>query len=122
MEWLTTLLRAFAQPFQWWIVVAPWERGLRIRLGKAAAELAPGIHWRIPFLDRIYLQSVRTRTITETYQTISSQDGCTLVLSIAIDFVITDLRQMFDTLSSPEATLKCRATAAIAEFVALRNR
>src|SRR5467141_2687015 len=102
MEWLATLLRAFAQPFQWWIVIAPWEQGLRVRIGKIAAELGPGIHFRIPFFDRIYVQSIRLRTIMRSNQTVSSFDGHPLALSFSIDFSITNLREMFDTLSSPE--------------------
>lgn len=122
MEWLTTLLRGIIQPFQWWIVVAPWERGLRVRLGRIAADLTPGIHWRIPFLDRIYLQSIRLRTITKDHITVSSFDGHPLAISIAIDFAIVDLRRLFNTMSSPEATLHAQASAAIAQFVSERKR
>ena len=64
MEWLSTIVRSLWRPFQWWVVVAQWELGLRIRLGKKTKALNPGIHFRIPFLDRIYIQSARLRTIS----------------------------------------------------------
>lgn len=122
MEWLTTLLKTFSRPFQWWVVVAPWERGIRIRLGKVAAELAPGIHFRIPFLDRVHVQSVRLRTIWQSDQAVSSRDGHTLTLALAIDFSIVDLRQMFDSLSSPAHTLRFRAAAACAAYASKRDK
>jgi len=122
MEWLTTLFRAFAKPFQWWIVVGPWERGLRIRLGKVAADLAPGIHFRIPFLDRIHLQSIRLRSIADSNHTAASRDHHTVTVGIAIDYSIVNLGVLFNILSSPEATLRFRAAAAIAKFVGSKDR
>lgn len=117
MGWLNTILQAFAKPFQWWVVVAPWERGLRVRLGKVAADLAPGIHLRIPFLDRILLQSIRLRTVFMSGLTVTTADGHPIIVSIAIDFAITDLRQMFDSLSAPDVTLRYRAAAAVADYL-----
>lgn len=117
MEWLTTLFRAFAKPFQWWVVVGPWERGLRIRLGKVAAVLAPGIHFRIPFLDRIHVQSVRLRTLYLSGLTVTTRDGHALTVAMAIDFSIGDLLLMFNSLSAPDRTLQYRAAAALASFV-----
>lgn len=116
MEWIATLLKSFARPFQWWVTIGPWERGLRIRLGKVAADLAPGIHFRIPFLDRVYVQSIRLRTIEDTGLTAMTKDGHTITASIAIDFAIEDVREMFNTLSSPEVTLRKRAAAALVAF------
>ena len=46
----------------WVVVVAPWEQALRIRWGKTATLLKGGVYLRIPFIDRIYRQSVRKRT------------------------------------------------------------
>src|SRR5258706_12526810 len=122
MNWFTQLFQTFGSFLQWWIVVAPWERGLRVRLGKVAAELSPGIHFRIPFLDRIYLQRIRKRTVARTNQTVSTKDGLPITITVAIDFTVTDLRLLFDSLSSPEATLQYRVSSHIAEFVFQRTR
>jgi len=122
MEWLTTIFRSFSKIFQWWVVVAPWERALRVRLGKIAADLAPGIHFRIPFLDRILLQSIRLRTVWDSAHTVSSRDGHTLTVGVAIDFAIVDLRLMFESLSSPEVTLRYRAASAITRFASQNDR
>lgn len=122
MEWLTTLFRAFAKPFQWWVVVGPWEQGLRIRLGKTAANLAPGIHFRIPFLDRVHVQSVRLRTIWTMGQTFTTRDSHPITVAIAVDFAITDLPKMFNSLAAPDKTLIYRASAAIGAFISTIDR
>jgi len=122
MSWLSIILKAFARPFQWWIVVAPWEHGLRVRLGKVSKLLLPGIHFRIPFLDRIYTQSIRLRTIWDGCQTITSADGFCLTVGISIDFIIADLKELFNSLSAPEATLRFHAASAVTEFVSSKNR
>lgn len=122
MEWLTTLLQTFAKPFQWWVVVAPWERGLRIRLGKVVVHLTPGIHFRIPFLDRVHVQSVRLRTLLVTSQSFTTKDGQPVTVSFTVEFSIVDLRLMFDSLSAPDKTLMYRAAAAIGDFIGAHDK
>jgi hypothetical protein len=43
----------------WWVTVAPWERALRVRLGKRVTLLGPGVHLRIPVADRVFGDSGR---------------------------------------------------------------
>jgi hypothetical protein len=122
MHWLSTLFQVLGKPFQWWVVVAPWEQGLRVRLGRTSAFLAPGIHLRVPFLDRVYVQSVRLRTLIETNQTATTKDRRTVTFSLATDFCITDIRQLFEAFSSPEITIGAKALAAAAAYIAEHDR
>lgn len=115
---LSQILAAAWRPFQWWVTIAPWERGLRVRLGKVAATLEPGIHFRVPFLDRVYVQSVRLRIIEQEGQTITTADGKVLTVSIAVQFAIEDIAKLYATIAMPEMTLLSRAAALIAEHVA----
>lgn len=55
----------------------PWEAALRVRLGRRVVMLGPGFHLRIPFLDRTFVRSVRLRTISDSGQTVVTQDGDT---------------------------------------------
>lgn len=108
MTWLSQFFGAVAKPFKWWVTVAPWERGVLVRLGKTARELLPGPHWRIPLLDRVYVQSVRTRTITDTNLTATTADRKTVVLSFAVHFAIGDVIQLYNAVANPEHTLRSR--------------
>lgn len=121
MHWLTTLFQTIGKPFQWWTVVAIWENGIRIRLGKTATMLNPGIHLRIPFLDRVYVQSIRCRTFIDMNQTATTLDGKTITFSLATDFKINDMKQFFNSLSSPESTIGSRAVAVATQFIATNN-
>ena len=117
MAWLTQLLTAFSKPFKWWIVIAPWERGLRVRLGKTATTLIPGPHWRIPFLDRVYVQSIRLRTIMETNQTLSTKDGKVVTLSFAVRFIINDVAKLYQSVYNPETTMGTIVMSSVAQHV-----
>ncbi|CAN5389413.1 hypothetical protein BH09PLA1_BH09PLA1_26030 [soil metagenome] len=120
MTWLSQFFGLF-KPFQLWIVIAPWEAGLRVRLGRVARVLAPGIHLRIPMLDRVFVQSVRLRTITDSGQTIATLDGRVLTLAVAVSYAIADIRRLYETVSNPEQTLLNQVQGLIAETVAKRR-
>lgn len=46
IAWLSGVLNSW----KFWIVIAPWEVGVRIRLGRKAVALGPGLHLRIPWV------------------------------------------------------------------------
>ena len=106
MEWLTTIIRSLTKPFQWWVVIAEWESGLLVRLGKNSRVLIPGIHLRIPFLDRIYVQSIRLRTTSFCGMQCVTKDGKTAVVGAAVSFSIGNIKELYDSSSTPEFTLE----------------
>ena len=55
------ILSIIGDLFTWIVIVAPWEQALRIRLGKRVKLCKAGCYLRIPFIDRIYRQSIRRR-------------------------------------------------------------
>lgn len=118
MEWYTTLLRGFSKPFKWWLVVATWERGLRVRFGKNPKVLEPGLHFRIPYVDRVYVQSVRLRTLTDANINATTMDGRNIVVSVGIEFEIRDIAALYDSLSSPDQTIAARIAESIVRNVA----
>lgn len=118
MTWVTQLFDALVKPFRWWVVVAPWERGIRVRTGKSVKQLDPGIHLRIPLLDRIYVQTVRIRMISAQGQTIATSDGLVLTLSVAIQYAICDIVRVYNSVANLEDTLLNVIEGLIAEIVA----
>lgn len=116
-NWLSSILENAIKPFKWWIVVAPWERALVVRLGKKAKVLNPGIHLRIPFLDRIFVQSIRLRSITASNISTTSKDGKSIVISIGASFSIENIEKLFDSLSTPETTIINQLSNSIVEYI-----
>lgn len=111
------LLSAIGQIFTWFIAVAPWERCLRIRLGKHVKELGPGFYLKVPFVDRVYRQSVRRRLSVIRPQTLTTRDGRAISLSGAVGYTITDLKKLYNTLHDADDTIEAEVNSHIAEYV-----
>jgi hypothetical protein len=116
MNWLSQIFQFF-RAFQFWIVVAPWESGLRVRFGKQCTVLHPGPHLRIPFVDRIFVQAVRLRTISDSGQTMATRDGRCLTIAVTVSYAIEDIRKLYLSVSNPEQTLLGQIQGHVAEFV-----
>lgn len=99
MQWFSTVLQSMTRLFKWWVVVASWEQGVRVRFGKKTTRLDPGVHFRIPFLDRIYIQSTRTQVVHTYGQSISTPEGKVITFGIAVRFQIQDIVQLYNTVS-----------------------
>ena len=60
---IDTLLGAI-HLFQFWVVVAAYERGVVLRLGILHREIGPGLHWLIPLgFDRVWCEHTVPRTM-----------------------------------------------------------
>lgn len=118
---LTTIIQGAARPFKWWVTIASWEQGLRVRFGKRSRALPPGIHFRIPFLDRVYVQSTRAKTIVSSNQTMSTADGKVVTMSVSIIYEVSDILRMYEQASSPEDVLIFEALKVAAHEVSSRR-
>ncbi len=116
MGWVREIMQAGSKFFKWWVVVAPWEQALRIRGGKRAKLLHAGIHFRIPFWDRIYRQSVRMKAISVPSQTVSTADGMLIEVGMVLSFQVDNLERMYDTIDGT-GPLLAQASAAAADHI-----
>lgn len=121
MGWLSQIF-GFLKSFQFWFVVAPWESALRVRFGKQAKSLGPGPHWRVPFIDRVFVQPVRLRTISDTGQTVTTKDGDVLTLSLAIAYAVEDIAKLYNSVNNPECTLLTQMQGLVAEVISTTDR
>lgn len=118
---IATFFRQFAQVLTWFVVVAPWEQAIRIRLGKNKRLLEAGFYFRIPFIDRVFKQSVRRRVHVITPQTLTTLDRKIVTCGGAIGFSIQDLFKFYDTLESPNDTISNEVAGLITQFVGSKN-
>jgi len=117
MNAIIDLLRSFWRLFVWWVVIQPWEMGIRIRLGTRRTRLAPGLSFRIPFADAVYRQSVRLRFTTLPPQTVTTRDGKTLTMAGVLGYSIENVDLLYDTLHQAEDGLRSLTQGAIAGYV-----
>lgn len=114
---IVDLIQRIFGVFIWWAVIQPWEQGLRVRLGRHPILLQPGFHWRIPYVDAIYRQSVRRRYSGFGPQTVTTLDGHTLTIGGTLGYVVRDLLELYDRLQHPEDAIRAIAMGEIADFV-----
>lgn len=104
--------------FKWWVIISPWEQSVRVRLGRHAKLMGPGVHLAIPIVDRFYIQSIRHRVINLQNRTVTTADGKTIVIGAQLGYEVCDVMRLYQTLHDARATLENRAAGAIAEYVA----
>lgn len=121
MSWLREILTAGAKLFQWWVIVAPWEQGVRVRGGKNARLLEPGVRFRIPFWDRVYRQSLRERVVGVPPQTLTFTDGKAITMRIVVMYSIADLLQVYNTLEEVHAVVSGEAAGILSEYISGRD-
>src|SRR5688572_3368284 len=114
---LQSLFNTLSNAMRPWVVLAPWEAGIRIRLGRTVAVLQPGFNWKIPGVDRIYVQTTRLRISGLPTQTLTTADKRTLVIGGNVAYAIADIRRLYDTVHHAEDTIRCLASEAVAEVI-----
>lgn len=117
LKWLTEL----AKQVKLWAVIAPWERGIRVRLGKNAALLEPGVHLRIPLVDEIILFNNRLRIATFPGQTIRTADGHTVTVAGNVGFRIDDPLRAMLSLQQPEYSCAAVVQTSVSSYVTTRG-
>ena len=117
MHWLNTLFSKLGQLFNWWFVVVPWERAVRVRLGKRMSVIGPGIHLQIPFIDRVYVQNVRQRVSATTSQALTTRDGVTITIQAAFRFKIIDILKLYDSLHQVNSTICQEIEGHFSEYI-----
>lgn len=117
MEILGQLVQFIKEIFSWWFTVTPWEQAVFVRLGKNIKVLNSGFYFKIPFIDKVYIQSVRLRVVDLPMQTITTKDGVTITLKMMLKYSITDIYKLYNSISMPDSTLAGIIMAKIATYL-----
>lgn len=110
LEWLSRIFGSWKP----WVVVPPWDIGVRVRLGKTAGALRPGPHFRIPFLDEIVLVNTRLRIESTPMVTLPGRGPNTArCVSAVVGFRIEDPLKAMLRYNQPGAALLAVVQAAL---------
>lgn len=121
MGWLREVIDALMALFKWFFIVEPWDRAIRTRLGKNVRVYQPGIHFCIPYLDKVYVQNRRRRISPLDEQTLSTIDRKVVTVCGTIGYQIDDIMKLYRTLHQAEATVKMHAMQYVTEYIIERN-
>ena len=100
-----------------WIIVQPWQQGIRVRRGKKIKKLSSGMYFRIPYLDSVYIQETRLRMVQMNIQTLTSKDGKEVTINSSLGYSIENIEKLYETLYHPENTIVSLAMSAVADYV-----
>jgi len=117
MEAFKQILEYFSKLFQWWIIISPWEKAIRVRFGKNLKLLEAGTHFRIPLFDIIYLHSVRLRVVRMAPQTVTTKDGLTITISVVCGYSIKDVQKLHLKLFQPESTISNMIMGEVSTYI-----
>jgi len=115
---LNDIISQIVSMFQWWIVIAPWEQAIRVRRGKIIHPLGPGLHLRIPSLDRFFVQSTRLRYMNTPTQAVTTLDGKAITISGGTSYTIEDISLLYSKLSDAQDVIQVETMGRVAEFIA----
>lgn len=116
-QWLIDIFR----DIKFWFVVEPWEKAVRVRLGKDTCVLGPGMHWKLPVVDEIYVINTRLRLVPSSNQTVSTKDGRVVTVALQLGFSIADPLLALSTYLHPEFSLAVLLHNHAAEYITSRN-
>jgi len=117
MNQVQQFLEYIFNAFKIWVIVQPWEAGLRVRNGKHIKKLSQGIYFKLPYFDSVYVQEIRLRVREMPMQTLTSKDLKTVTLNSAMGYSISNIEKLYQTLYKPEMTLQNIAMSSIAEVL-----
>lgn len=121
MEWAKQMFEAIQKLFVWWVIINPWELGVRSRAGRPAELLNPGCHFRIPYFDTLLVQPVRERVTNLSPQVCSTLDNEVMTVCINISYQITDIAKVYSTIHNPEGTICSIAMGEASKVISERN-
>lgn len=104
-----------------WIIVQPWQTGIRVRNGSKIKKLTKGIFFRLPYFDSVYIQENRLRVSNMAIQTLTTKDLHTISLNSSYGYSISDIEKLYDKLYHPEITVANICMSEAAEYVFERN-
>lgn len=111
LEWLSRILDSW----KFWVVIAPWEIGVRVRLGKRAVAMRPGFHLRVPFVDVITHVNTRMRIDGTPPVTVQgSSPHCTRYISATVGYYVSDPLKAMLNFGLPYAVVVSKTQGEIA--------
>jgi regulator of protease activity HflC (stomatin/prohibitin superfamily) len=121
---LIDFILAFVDEINPVVIIDHYDRGVRLRRGKKVNNntvLEPGWHWKIPFIDRIITQMVKTTTIDLAEQTVTTKDGKSVVVKAVIKYEINDVEKVLLEVNSPIDAVADMSKGIIREAIVERN-
>lgn len=118
---LVALIQQFGNALLPFYIIDMWEKGLHLRCGKFHDIKGEGIHFKIPFFDSVWQQTVVTQSIDLKPQSITSADYKNIVVKAIVRYNINNAFLFLTKLAHPTDVLVDTTGAMIREIIEERN-
>jgi regulator of protease activity HflC (stomatin/prohibitin superfamily) len=92
-EKLIEILQASFEALIPFVILADYQEGVSLRLGRFHRKLMPGFHWKIPYFDSVLHDDVKPRTERITGLATTTADGKSVGFDAVITYSISDIRK-----------------------------
>jgi len=117
MEFLKEIWKELSTLLKWWVIVLPWEQGVRVWLGKKVTILNAGFHFRVPHLHVVYVQPIRIEFMPLAPQTLTTKQGETFTVSVTIGYIVNDIQKLYNSVSGVRGTLSGFAIGHVSKYM-----
>lgn len=94
LDRLIDFLIQFTELFKFWVVIHPYEAGVRLRLGKLHGVLECGLHWMIPFgVDHFIGEHIVPTTHSLGDESTTSKDGKSVGFHAVVTYKVRDIQK-----------------------------
>lgn len=92
-EKLIEILQASLESLLPFVILAEYQEGVLLRLGRFHRKLLPGLHWKIPYFDSVLHDDVKPRTERLTGLSTTTLDGKSIGFDTVVTYSISDIRK-----------------------------
>jgi regulator of protease activity HflC (stomatin/prohibitin superfamily) len=89
--------------------VLQFQKGCRYRAGKFVEELNPGFHWKIPWIDRILVESCVDTTLLLPIQSVKSINDEPVVVRGVVGYKIDSMAKFYNNVYDTKSALSDNA-------------
>lgn len=106
---------------RFWTIVDAFEQGIILRLGKYHRTLEPGLHWIIPFMERVIVDNVVPSTFHVGPISVTTKDGKTVTLAGVVTWSIKDIRTFLLEVEDAESVIEDSSYGTLGDMTRERN-
>ena len=103
MSQLKELLTYLTNQFKFWFIVKEWENALHLRCGKVIRKLDAGFYFKLPLLDQVFSQHIRTRDIVVSQINFTTKDNKSICTSAATFYKIDNIERFYNGYAEPDS-------------------
>ena len=121
MNWLQEIFKRIMSIFPRIIMLASFEAGVRVSLGKYVKKLGPGWYMFWPLAQRVIWMEIPTQVADLRTQSVRTVDGKEVIVSGAIQYRIQDIEKAIFNVQDVDESLENLALGIILDFVSRKT-